>query len=89
MIRKFIEETHKLLEGLQFGGKILNRCRACKWLRMFEAVISRLKTAAKVENCFKSPAEKLPYIVAKVYNFSRVSKIQSSPQGILIISGQL
>ena len=36
-------------------GKTLNKCRACKWLRMFEAVASRLKTAAKAENCFKSP----------------------------------
>ena len=54
MRRKFSEETYNLLEGLQFVGKTLNRYIACKWLRMFEAVVSRLKTAAKVENCFKS-----------------------------------
>ena len=58
MRRKFIEETYKLLEGLQCVGKTLNRCKACKWLRMFEAVSSRsrLNAAAKVENCFKSLA---------------------------------
>ena len=56
-----------MLEGLQFEGKTLRRCRACKWLRMYEAVASRLKTAAKVKSlallhkdCFK--------IFAKVAN---------------------
>ena len=78
MRRKFIEETYKLLEGLQCAGKTLNRCKACKWLRMFEAVSSRsrLKTAAKVENCFKSLA--LMHmdcfkIVAKVANCWRIN----------------
>ena len=33
-----------------------NRYRACKWLRMFEVVASRLKIAAKVENCLRSLA---------------------------------
>ena len=65
--RKLIEETYKMLEGLQFVGKTLRRCRACKRLRMYEAVASRLKTAAKVKSlallhkdCFK--------IFAKVAN---------------------
>ena len=64
MCRKLIEETSKLLEGLQFVGKTLRRCRACKLLRRYEAVASRLKTAAKVKSlallhmdCFKSFAK--------------------------------
>ena len=35
----------------------LNRYRACKWLRMFEVVPSRLKTAAKVKNRLRSLAD--------------------------------
>ena len=71
MRRKLIEETYKLLEGLQFVRKTFERrCRACKWLRMYEAVASRLKTAAK----FKSLAllhmdcSKIFAKVAKVAN---------------------
>ena len=42
-----------ILKGYHIG---LNRYRACKWLRMFEVVASRLKTVAKVKNCLRSLA---------------------------------
>ena len=62
MRRKLIEETYKMLEGLQFVGKTLRRCRACKWLRVYEAVASRLKTAAKVKSLAVLHMDRLKFL---------------------------